>query len=66
MHYGNCNAEPTIIRRILGENQNCSGDEVELFPVRDFSKELVSKFEGCRPAFLPNSLNNYEVLQRFY
>ena len=32
MHYGNCNAESTIIRSVLRENQNCSGDEVEVFP----------------------------------
>ena len=75
MHYGNCNGEPTIIRRVLRENQNCSGDEVEVFPklkqsprkvpVRDFSEELFSKSEGYGPAFLPNSSTNYELLQRF-
>ena len=98
MHYGNCNGEATIIRRVLRENlQNnryynpddkpgnvdlrCTRKRVinspfkKVFPklkqnpwkvpARDFSKELFSKFEGYRPAFLPNSSTKYELLQRF-
>ena len=71
MHYGNCNAEPTIIRSVLRENQICSVDEVEVFPklkqnpckvsVKDFSKELFSKLEGYTPAFLPNSSTNFSA-----
>ena len=93
MHYGNCNAEPTIIRRVLRDNleNNCHcnlNDKPEntkkavinvpfkkvfpklkqnpwKVPVRDFSKELFSKFEGYRPAILPSRSTKYELLQRF-
>ena len=65
MHYGNCNAEPTIIRRVLRENVEnncyCNLDEKP----GNVSKELFSKFEGYRFAFFPNSSTKYELLQRF-
>ena len=64
-HYDNCNAEPTIIRRVLRENVEnncyCNLDEKP----GNVSKELFSKFEGYRSAFFPNSSTKYELLQRF-
>ena len=59
------NAEPSIIWRVLRENlQNNCYLNLDEKP-ENVSKELLSKFEGYRPAFFPNSSTKYELLQRF-